>query len=276
MINTNIVVNKSQNSQYVNIQNGSSKSFVTIKASNNKYNTFLSSATFTPSADGFVEYLVIGGGGGGGDISGGGGGGGGNPTSPIFGCTDPRASNYDASATYNDGSCTYAPTNVYNTQNLVVEIGIQSNPQDGIVLVDGVIQNVKTTPTQLTFNQKELLTPKQITLQKSGVESSDVYKVYTLKKENRKQIPVEIPFDDVVGYTFEQDPQNPNAVIRKREERPKVYESLVYFTYYQLIVEKLIDEHHELQKRGYIVEYHYDDMDTKNKKKTRKKKKYVQ
>jgi hypothetical protein len=180
----------------------------------------------------------FGGGGGGGDISGGGGG---NPISPRFGCTDPRASNYDASATYNDGSCTYAPTNVYNTQNLVVEIGIQSNPQDGIVLVDGVIQNVKSTPTELTFNQKELLTPKQITLQKSGVESSDVYKVYTLKKENRKQIPVEIPFDDVVGYTFESDPQNPNAVIRKREERPKVYESLVYFTYYQLIVEKLID-----------------------------------
>jgi hypothetical protein len=43
---TNIVVNKSQNSQYVNIQNGSSKSFVTIKASNNKYNTFLISLKF--------------------------------------------------------------------------------------------------------------------------------------------------------------------------------------------------------------------------------------
>ena len=171
-------------------------------------------------------------------IGGGGGGGGGTI---IYGCTDPAASNYNAAASYNDGSCLYAPTNVYNTQNLVVEIGIQSNPQDGIVLVDGVIQNVKSTPTELTFNQKELLTPKQITLQKSGVESSDVYKVYTLKKENRKQIPVEIPFDDVIGYTFEQDPQNPNSVIRKKVERPKVYESLVYFTYYQLIVEKLID-----------------------------------
>jgi hypothetical protein len=179
------------------------------------------------------------GGGGGGDYVSGGGGG--NPNINKFGCTDPRASNYDSTAAYNDGSCQYAPTNVYNTQNLVVEIGIQSNPQDGIVLVDDVIQNVKSTPTELRFNQKELLTPKQITLQKSGLESSDVYKIYTLKKENRKQIPVEIPFDDVIGYTFEQDPQNPNSVIRKKVERPKVYESLVYFTYYQLIVEKLID-----------------------------------
>jgi hypothetical protein len=45
-----------------------------------KYNTFLSSATFTPSADGFVEYLVIGGGGGGGNTYGGGGGAGGYRT----------------------------------------------------------------------------------------------------------------------------------------------------------------------------------------------------
>ena len=192
------------------------------------------------NSDASVERAFDGGtygGGGGGNPTGGGGGGG----SYTFGCTDPRASNYNPAATYNDGSCTYAPTNVYNTQNLVIEIGIQSNPQDGIVLVDGVIQNVKSTPTELRFNQKELLTPKQITLQKSGLESSDVYKVYTLKKENRKEIPVEIPFDDVVGYTFEQDPQNPNSVIRKKQERPKVYESLVYFTYYQLIVEKLVD-----------------------------------
>ena len=58
---------------------------------------------------------------------GGGGGGGGNV---VYGCTDPAASNYNAAASYNDGSCLYAPTNVYNTQNLVVEILIQSNPQD--------------------------------------------------------------------------------------------------------------------------------------------------
>ena len=45
-----------------------------------KYNTFLSDGTFTPSADGFVEYLVIGGGGGGGNTYGGGGGAGGYRT----------------------------------------------------------------------------------------------------------------------------------------------------------------------------------------------------
>ena len=189
--------------------------------------------------DGNSDYVGTGG-----SFSGGGnvvGGGGGNPTPPKFGCTDPRASNYDSTATYNDGSCTYAPTDVYNTQNLEIQIGIQSNPQDGIVLVDGVIQNVKSTPTELRFSEKELLTPKQITLQKSGLESSDVYKVYTLKKENRKEILAEVPFDDVVAYEFEQDPQNPNSVIQKKVERPKVYERVVYFTYYQLIVEKLID-----------------------------------
>ena len=116
--------------------------------------------------DGNAVYVDTGGsfsGGGSNNIPAPNSGGGGNPTSPN------------------------APTDVYNTQNLEIQIGIQSNPQDGIVLVDGVIQNVKSTPTELRFNQKELLTPKQITLQKSGVESSDVYKVYTLKKENRKQ-----------------------------------------------------------------------------------------
>jgi len=83
--------------------------------------------------DGNTDYVNTGGsfsGGGSNNIpSPNGGGGGGNPTSPKFGCTDPKATNYDSTAQYNDGSCTYAPTNVYNTQNLVIEIGIQSNPK---------------------------------------------------------------------------------------------------------------------------------------------------
>jgi len=45
-----------------------------------KYKTYTSSGTFTPSNDGFVEYLVVGGGGGGGSKLGGGGGGGGFKT----------------------------------------------------------------------------------------------------------------------------------------------------------------------------------------------------
>ena len=42
-----------------------------------KYKTYTSNGTFTPSNDGYVEYLVVGGGGGGGSRLGGGGGGGG-------------------------------------------------------------------------------------------------------------------------------------------------------------------------------------------------------
>ena len=116
----------------------------------------------------------------------GGGGGGGNPTPPKFGCTDPRANNYDSTATYNDGTCMYGPTQVYNTQNLTIQLGIQSNPKDGVVLVDGVEQNTKATPTRLSFSQKELLTAKQITVKNSAHTSNDVYRVSTIQKEHRK------------------------------------------------------------------------------------------
>ena len=47
---------------------------------NYKYKTYTSSGTFTPSAEGYVEYLVVGGGGGGGHGLGGGGGAGGFKT----------------------------------------------------------------------------------------------------------------------------------------------------------------------------------------------------
>jgi hypothetical protein len=70
---------------------------------NYKYKTYTSNGTFTPSADGYVEYLVVGGGGGGGSRLGGGGGGGGFRTgylqitgSTVYSVTVGDGGAYDA------------------------------------------------------------------------------------------------------------------------------------------------------------------------------------
>ena len=188
----------------------------------------------------------------------GGGGGGGNPTPPKFGCTDPRATNYDSTATYNDGTCMYGPTQVYNTQNLTIQLGIQSNPKDGVVLVDGVEQTTKATPTRLSFSQKELLTPKQITVKNSAHTSNDIYRVSTIQKEHRKQEEVKVPFDDTIQYSYEQDPLNSLAVIRKRVEIPSIITNVLYFPYYELIIEKLIDGTFVQQQ---LLESNYSETD---------------
>jgi len=151
--------------------------------------------------------------------TGGGGGGGGNYVPPITQPTNP----------------------IYENQSLFVNIAVSSNPSDGMIVVDGNELN-KLAPSTITYTEKELLTPKTISLKKSGVQSGDVYRVYTLFKEMRKDIEEPVPFDDDIReFTYRQDPNNPGAVIRERVERPKVYTNVTYFPYYELIVEKLID-----------------------------------
>ncbi len=129
---------------------------------------------------------------------------------------------------------------VYETQNLFVNIGISSNPSDGMIVVDGVETN-KLSSSTLTFSEKELLTPKTIGVKKSGYGSSDVYKVYTIQKEIRKDVEDPIVFDDRIDYEYINDPDRPGSIIRKEVKRPKVYTSVTYFPYFELIVEKLID-----------------------------------
>ena len=134
------------------------------------------------------------------------------------------------------------PTNpVPENQSLFVNIAISSTPSDAMIVVDGNETN-RLSPTTLTYTEKELLTAKTISVKKSGTESGDVYKVFTVYKEIRKSIEEPVGFDDDIReFNYRQDPENPGAVIRERVERPKVYTNVTYFPFYELIVEKLVD-----------------------------------
>jgi hypothetical protein len=173
---------------------------------------------------------------------GGGGGGGGVVNAPIFGCTDPNATNYNSAATYNDGSCLYAPVESYISRPEVsVNILIKSNPQNGSVVVDGVLQPTKNTPTGLSFSGAALLTPKIVTLEKSGATSNDAYKIYTIQKEKQIFEEIQLPFDETLNYRFFEDPTGVNGVIRLPIETPRIKQNVSYIPYFELIVEKLVD-----------------------------------
>lgn len=172
----------------------------------------------------------------------GGGGGGGVVNAPIFGCTDPNATNYNPNATYNDGSCLYAPIESYISRPEVsVNVLIQSSPQNGSVVVDGVLQPTKNTPTGLSFSGVELLTPKIVTLEKSGAISGDAYKIYTIQKERQIFEEIQLPFDETLNYRFVEDPTGVNGVIRLPIETPRIKQNVSYIPYFELIVEKLVD-----------------------------------
>ena len=162
-----------------------------------------------------------------------GGGGGGNSikTTLVHGCTDPTATNYNAKASINNGSCVYAkpieepiirvvpgctdktalnfnPTatvnngtcrypiiqqpNVYNDSNSPIRVSVTSNNGTAAVFVNDV--DIKRTTTHvLEFTEKELLTPKIISVKKSGFISKDEYKISSFKKTyetNVKRLPI--------------------------------------------------------------------------------------
>jgi hypothetical protein len=142
------------------------------------------------------------------------------------------------------------PTNpIYENQSLFVNIAIASTPNDSTIVVDGNEIN-RLAPSTITYSEKELLTPKVISVKKSGVQSGDVYRVYTVYKELRKDVEETIGFDDDIReFNYRQDPERPGAVIRERVERPKVYTNVTYFPYYELIVEKLINNQYVEQSK---------------------------
>jgi len=147
------------------------------------------------------------------------------------------------------GPVTYAVREpLYETQNLFINIAVSSNPNDGMIFVDGV-ESGKLAPSTITFTEKELLTPKTIGVKKSGFASNDVYKIYTIQKEIRKDVQDPVPMDDRVDYEYIADPQNPGSIIRKQVPKPTIYTSVTYFPYYELIVEKLIDGNYIQQNK---------------------------
>ena len=128
--------------------------------------------------DGFNEFRLddedIGGGGGGGGYGGGGG-----TVTVKGGCVDPKALNYDSTATYDNGTCKYPTINV-EPETKYIGIGLRVNVRDYVVRVDG-----RTIQEPLNFTDKELLTPKVITVAKGKYDVDTEYKVYTKIKQQR-------------------------------------------------------------------------------------------
>jgi hypothetical protein len=114
------------------------------------------------------------------DDSTGGGGGGGLPTTTFTrGCMDSRASNYNPAATFDDGTCTFAPVEepIANVEvDTEVVITCISNPTNAAVFIDDLDTGFKST-TSFKFNSKEFLTPKIFTAKISEFTSATKFKV---------------------------------------------------------------------------------------------------
>lgn len=145
---------------------------------------------------------------------GGGGGGsrGGGRTVPVVtvisGCTDRNATNYNPSATVNNGTCKYPskpPTVLSESRKIIVNV---TSTNGGSIMVDG--KDTLFTPAKFFhYTGKELLTPKYFKIVKAGFISADEYKLYSTKKKFTKTVaPVVDLFDnqldiDVRGSGFD-------------------------------------------------------------------------
>ena len=113
----------------------------------------------------------------------------------VPGCTDRTALNYNPKATFNNGTCRYRtvePISTYNNYNAPVRVTVTSNNGAATVFVNGESTSLSTTHV-LEFTEKELLTPKLITVKKSGYTSKDEYKISAYKKSYEvpvKKLPI--------------------------------------------------------------------------------------
>ena len=137
---------------------------------------------------------------------------GGAGTTVILGCTDPTATNFNKFATRNDGSCIYTPPSLPLVQDSTKNINFTFNTGGNLlatILVNGVEQN--NTKIGLTFNEKELLTEKVITLFVNDLQkSNETYRIKTIQKSIEKD----------VQPILDKDFDNP-IVVRDFEDRIK-------------------------------------------------------
>lgn len=133
---------------------------------------------------------------------------GGTGTTIIKGCTDPVATNFNKFATQNDGTCVYTPPSLPVVQDSTRNISFTFNTKGNLlatIFVDGVAQN--NTKIGLTFNEKELLTPKEVTISVNDRQkSNETYRIKTVQRSIEKDIqPVlDKDFDDpIVVRDFE-------------------------------------------------------------------------
>ena len=114
----------------------------------------------------------------------------------ISGCTDRNATNYNSSATVNNGTCKYPskpPTVLSQSRNIQVNV---TSTNGGSIMVDG--KDTLSTPAKIfNYSGKQLLTPKYFKIVKAGFTSADEYKLYSTKKKFSKTVaPLVDLFDD--------------------------------------------------------------------------------
>ena len=100
-------------------------------------------------------------------------------SAPVYGCTDPNATNYNPNATVNNGTCTYPPPPTVDVFWTVVRSASNQNSFyiNGNELACEFDGQVKTVSTTLNRNQLYQITANVSNLQLSGgwlgLEDSD-------------------------------------------------------------------------------------------------------